>query len=198
MSITLDLPFREAGADDAIHARLKATVEVEESGYLWIPEHSIKFIPRVLDTVYGDGRALFWLSTINQRPAYWIIRGDSSWDVSDGNAPDHAPNFGDFTDDILTALEECFGSGRCGYSGSCLFFPLDERDGDCPCEECRDELTAEWPMVDDDGGCSWGRMKWPDGFSVEKHAFAWEGDLLREEGLTAHQPDIAESPTQAV
>src|SRR6202012_2280696 len=65
--------------DDPIQKRLVAAIGREESGYLWVPADAITFSPRVLPKVYGDGRALFALATINQRPAYWVIRGCSTW-----------------------------------------------------------------------------------------------------------------------
>lgn len=82
-------------------------------------------------------------------------------------------------DDILTALEEAFGSGRCGYSGNNLFRSRRERIRDCQCEECTEIFRAKWPMVDGDGGCSWSRMDWPAGFDVEPNPLSWQGNLLR-------------------
>lgn len=180
MSETLDLVRRVATTEDVIHARLKAAVEIEECRYLWTPADAIKFVPRVLDAVYGDGRALLRLSTTSQRPAYWIIRADSSWQLRESGAPDNAPEFVEFLDRILTDLEDYFGTGRCYYSGSTLFLPRKQRDGDCSCEDCQDEFTAEWPTVDDSGGWYWGRMNWPDGFPVEKHPWARGRNLLRD------------------
>lgn len=147
---------------DAIHARLVKAVERRERAYLWTPADTITFIPKVLSKVYGDGRRLFALATINQRPAYWVIRVDSRCD---------SEAFGELTDDILTELEEEFGNGRCSYSGSNLFLSKRERKANCDCEECRERAVAKWPMVDGDGGCSWGRMRWPAGFSAEDEGF---------------------------
>ena len=61
-----------AGEADVIQQRLVKAIERRERAYLWTPADTISFIPRVLPTVYGDGRALFALATINQRPAYWV------------------------------------------------------------------------------------------------------------------------------
>lgn len=134
MTVSEALVRRDASADD-LHKRLKAAVEIEERAYLWVPADAITFVPPVLSTVYGDGRALFRITTINDRPAYWIVRGDSGWQVEDYAAPDDAPDFGDFTDEILTDLEEEFGSSRCGYDGSSLYTPPAERT--CTCERSR-------------------------------------------------------------
>lgn len=167
---------RPVEAHDRVHLRLKAAIEVPTTRCLWIPADAITFTPRVLTKVYGDGRALFTLSTINNRPAYWVIRGDSGWDCAESGAPDDAPDFRDFTDEILTDLEEEFGNARCGYSGANLYLQPDERG--CDCEQCTDSTIAEWPEVDGDGGCSWGRMDWPDGFQVIEHPWARAWNLL--------------------
>lgn len=156
---------REAG-DDPIHKRLVEALEKPRQSYLWTPAHTVSFVPRVLPVIYGDGRALFHLMTLNQRPRYWIIRACSTWscgaDIDDGTRP----YFGEIVDQIVTDLEEHFGRGRCGYSGGSLFWPRAERIRDCQCEECDDEYIAEWPEVDDDGGCSWRRVDWPLGFTT--------------------------------
>lgn len=158
----------------ATHQRLKTALEVRTRRYLWIESDAITFVPPVLSTVYGDGRALFALTTINNRPAFWVIRCDSQWSCGldfPGRpwAPDSSepPDFGDFTDEILTDLELEFGTARCGYSGANLYLPRRYRD--CKCDECRSEPLAEWPMVDCDGGCSWGRLSWPNSFPIEQH-----------------------------
>lgn len=163
---------------DATHAKLKAAVEKKRTMYLWVPGDSRPFKPALLPVIYGDGRALFRLTTINQRPAYWVIRACSTWR---GTNMDPSPNFGDFTDEILTDLEEAFGRGRCGYSGNSLFWPRRERMQDCQCEECSDRFVARWPMVDAEGGCSWGRMDWPEGFPTVENPMSWEGNLLAPE-----------------
>lgn len=164
--------------EDAIHAALVKAIERKERAALWTPADAITFTPRVLPTVFGDGRALFTLATINQRPAYWVIRACSTWGCGFEDAT--GPDFSEKTEDILTALEEAFGNGRCGYSGGSLFWPKRERTKYCKCEECSDgSLRARWPMVDGYGGCSWSRMDWPKGFEVESNPLSWKGNLLR-------------------
>lgn len=164
---------------DEFHERLRAAIEVPTKNYLWVPADAITFVPPLLDKVYGDGRSLFTLSSIHQRPAYWVIRGDSGWSTCDSGAPDDAPEFVDFVDDIVTDLEEQFGSARCGYSGSCLRWPVEERD--CNCEECADPYIAKWPAVDANDGMSWGRYRWPSGFDTVDHPWAHFG-MLKEAG----------------
>ncbi|WP_202842095.1 hypothetical protein [Luteimonas saliphila] len=154
-------------ATDPIHARLVAAVEKPERAQLWSPADAITFTPRVLPKVYGDGRALFALSTIHQRPAYWVIRCCSTWGSDLDLHETTRPNFREMTDEILSDLEEAFGNGLCGYSGNSLFQPRRYRMRICQCEDCSDRFVAKWPMVRGDDGCSWGRMAWPEGFATE-------------------------------
>ncbi|MBY0361819.1 MAG: hypothetical protein K2X45_07915, partial [Phreatobacter sp.] len=127
MALPVDkLVSREAG-DDPIHAALKQAVEIRERSWLWIEEDGVWFVPKLLPMIYGDGRALFALSTINQRPRYWIIRGCSSWGCGSDREDTDGPDFAELTDEFLTDLEEAFGNGRCGYSGNSLFWPKKER-----------------------------------------------------------------------
>lgn len=161
---------------DAIHVRLKAAVEVEITTYLWVPNDTPPFTPALHPMIYGDGRALFWFTTINQRPRYWVIRGDSNWSLNEADAPDDAPNFGELLDEggIIDDLEERFGRSRCGYCGVGLFAFADSPDeahcGDDNCQAPED--VQDWPAVDDYDGSSWGRKKWPLGFDIVKHPFA--------------------------
>jgi hypothetical protein len=166
------------GAKDRVHEKLRRAVEKRERGHLWVPANAITFVPYLLPTIYGDGRALFTISTINQRPAYWIIRACSTWGTGSDGESATGPDFGEMTDDILDALEDAFGNGRCGYSGNSLFVPKKERKRYCQCEDCTEMPRARWPMVDGSGGCSWGRMDWPDGFKAVKNPLSWHGNLL--------------------
>lgn len=167
-------------AKDLIHGKLRRAVEKRERAYLWTPADAISFVPYLLPTIYGDGRALFTIGTINQRPAYWIIRACSTWGTGSDTGDARGPDFGEMTDDILTALEDAFGNGRCGYSGNSLFMPKRERIKDCKCEECTDRYRARWPMVDGNGGCHWSWMDWPSGFRTVKNPLSWRGNLLKE------------------
>lgn len=163
---------------DTVHQRLVAAIEVPERSYLWTPAHTIEFTPRVLPRIFGDGRALFTLATINQRPAYWVVRACSTWGCGMDREDSTGPDFGEMSDEVLTELEEAFGNGRCGYEGSSLFWPKSERS--CECEECQDEYVARWPEVDGYGGCSWSRLDWPEGFETVPNPLYWRGNLLAE------------------
>lgn len=169
---------RTCGRDDQVHQRLTKAIEKRERAYLWTPADTISFIPRVLPNFYGDGRALFAIATINQRPAYWVIRVCSTWgsgfDIEEASGPD----FAEMTDDILTDLEEAFGNGRCGYSGTSLFQSRRDRMRYCKCEDCVEPGKARWPMVDGCGGCSWSRIDWPAGFDVVRNPLAPSNNIL--------------------
>lgn len=163
---------------DRIHERLRKSVEKRTKSYLWLPGDTPPFVPALLPLIYGDGRALFTVASINQRPRYWIIRGDSSWGCA-STEKSAGPDFAELVDDILTDLEDQFGTGRCGYSGTSLFLPKKDRILDCQCEDCVDgKYRARWPMVDGSGGCSWSRMDWPSGFKTVENPSSWRGHLL--------------------
>lgn len=161
---------------DRIHHALAKSIERRQRACLWTPSDAITFIPRVLPTVFGDGRALFTLSTVNQRPAYWVVRGCSTWSEDD---------FSEHGDEILTALEEAFGNGRCGYSGNNLFQSKRERKKWCDCDDCLELPIARWPMVDGDGGYSWGRLDWPTSFPTLPSPDGLRGTILASESQAA-------------
>ena len=170
--------IRTDGTQDPLHQRLRKAVEKRRRAHLWVPADAISFIPRLLPVFYGDGRALFTIATINQRPAYWIIRGCSTWGCGYDRETTEGLDFGEFTEEIMTDLEDAFGRGRCGYSGESLFWPRRERIKNCQCEECSDTWRAKWPAVDDNGGCSWSRFDWPKGFDAVANPIACDGSLL--------------------
>lgn len=132
------------GRDDAIHAALRTAVCVPTKRYLWVPADAITFIPALSDTIYGDGRALFKLTTIHSRPQFYVIRCDSGWDWSNWSS---GVNFGDAVEDICWDLEDQFGSAR-----------LDSEEDD-------PAIIAEgenpWPVLNDEDGTAWHRMDWP-------------------------------------
>lgn len=165
---------------DEVHKRLVAAIEVPHNAYLWVPADAIDFTPRVLPIIYGDGRALFRITTINDRPQWWMIRGCSTWGCGYDQKDSPGPDFAQMTDDILTDMEEAFGNARCGYSGSSLRYPRAERIQWCQCEECDDEETLSvFPEVDGSGGCSWSRADWPTGFDTVPNPLSFRGNLLK-------------------
>lgn len=140
-------------------AMLKEVIEVPFLGTLWTHGDSGMLTPYVCECSFGDGLHLLWISTINQRPNYHVVRVDSRWKASNW---DEGETVGGHIDDILTAIEGECGSARCGYSGSSLRWPREERIEHCQCEECDDEFVSVWPEIDADGGCSWGWLDWAD------------------------------------
>jgi hypothetical protein len=168
---------------------LKRAVEKRQRSYLWTPSDAINFVPRLLPKVYGDGRALFTIATINQRPAYWIIRACSTWGCGMDREDSSGPDFAEMTDVILTDLEDAFGNGRCGYSGNSLFWPRKDRIQHCQCEECSERYVAKWPMVDGCGGCSWNRMDWPKEFPTVPNPLSSWGNLLAQSAPLSPSPN---------
>ncbi len=130
--------------------------------YLWVPSDAITFTPSVCSEVFGDGRALFAFGTINSRPAYWIVRGDSKWTCGydyGADASDGSPDIGEFSDDILEALEDEFGSAECGYD---FDYNASGRPIHCETKRFLPESSIRYPHVNYGGGCHWGRLDWPD------------------------------------
>lgn len=142
---------------------------------LWTDADAITFTPAVLELTFGDGRALFALTTINNRPAYWIVRGCSTWETGmDSNAPDGAPEFMDQVEDIIDAIEDEFG-GVSRYERNINGVWIDE--------ETKRFVPREWtsyPAIDSETGCSWGRLDWPslEGIELEPHPFARRFNIL--------------------
>lgn len=160
----------------AFQERLRKAVEVREHLSLWVKGDTPPFTPALLPHRFGDGRALFAISTLNQRPRYWVIQGDSGWTV--GSEPGES-EISEHVDDILSALEDHFGNAACSYSGNNLLQPKCVRKLCCKCEDCLNgKFRASWPMVYANGGCSWSRLAWPDGFATEAKPGYREGAIL--------------------
>lgn len=70
----------------------------ETTASLW--GQKLTFRPALLKEKIGDGRQIIYVGTIDQRPAYWLVRIDSKTDIN-------SPEF-DFHE-ILYKLEDEFG-----------------------------------------------------------------------------------------
>lgn len=152
--------FETCPADDVAQTALRAAICLPTRRYLWVPSDEIEFTPALSNTRFGDGRALLHLTTINSRPAFYVLRIDSRWRLHlDCEVPTDAPELVEFIDDICFALEDEFGNGR----------PDDDDDD----EEVR-QYGMPWPALDDRDGCSWGRADWPDldNLSFVPHPYA--------------------------
>lgn len=153
---------------DPVHAALRHWLCVPMRRHLWVPADAVTFTPQLLSRVYGDGRALIGLTTINNRPRFYYIRIDSSWSIDmDRGAPPDAPELREFIDDICWALEDEFGSAR----------PDSEEDDP---DILKDDQNP-WPAFDDRDGCSWWRVNWPPllGRRFEPHPYGgWQANLI--------------------
>lgn len=127
---------RWTGDGEPAHKALRDKHSVPMTEHLWVPEDAVEFTPPLSNVVYGDGQALFGISTLNDRPRFWLFRGDSSWTTDGDNG---SPDISDFTDQLLGNLEIEFGHGR------------PERDDGNHYEE--DEQP--FPAIDAEGGCHW-------------------------------------------
>lgn len=144
--------------------------------HLWVPEDAITFTPAVLGTIFGDGRALFAITTINNRPAYWLFRGCSTWqlDLDCCRRREEMGDIRDHLDDIITAIEEEFGT--------CDYYELNAAGRWIDTETGRfvPMSWAEYPVINTRDGSAWGRRDWPDlpGVELEQHPFANDCRIL--------------------
>ena len=150
----LDIVQRQSESD--LHKRLGEALSVPTTRYLWVPEDAITFTPPLSAMVYGDGRAVLCLTTLQDRPACWYVRIDSRWDVGCPSFPDeNAPYIGEYIDLVTENLAIEFGDGSPGA--------YDDQD-----EEERDP----YPAICLAGGCSWGWQSWPEEAGpVEPHPY---------------------------
>lgn len=148
-----------------------AAAQVETTTHLWTPKHPVTFTPAVLEEALGDGRALFRITTINGRPRWWLVRGCSSWQVSDGEAPENIIEPGDevidWIDDIVQAIADEFG----GLPN------MEDENGDYVDHDTGlpfDPSDIVYPQIDDRTGSFWERVDWPDlpGVALEPHPYA--------------------------
>ena len=135
--------IRVADEQDADHAGLRSRVSVPTTACLWVPEDAITFTPPLTDVVYGDGRRVFAFTTTHDRPAFWAVRGDSSWrtELADGGTRDIV----DYVDVITENLLIEFGDGEPRYD--------DEDDAG---------TELPYPAINLSDGYSWSRMRIPD------------------------------------
>ncbi|WP_395454653.1 hypothetical protein ACHMW5_13375 [Azospirillum melinis] len=140
---------------------------------LWGNGPGITFVPQVLPHIFGDGRALFYFGTINSRPAYWLVRGDSRWtcDMDYGpEAPDGCKDFRDNIDEVLSSLEDEFGRAENGHD---FIYGADGKPHDPETGKFLPWRTITYPVVNYGGGSYWGREDWPDlpGVEFAPHPF---------------------------
>ena len=132
--------IRIADEQDAEHAALRSRISVPTTACLWVPEDAITFTPPLADVVYGDGRRVFAFTTTHDRPAFWAVRGDSSWrtELRDGGDTDIVEYVDVITENLL--LE--FGDGEPRY----------EHEDDT-------ETELPYPAINLSDGYSWSILK---------------------------------------
>jgi hypothetical protein len=96
------------------------------------------FKPYLLETKFGDGKFLIYFGTLDDRPYWWLIQGDSKWDIN--KRPD---------EEIYCAIEEECGGYFPDYDES---HKVDE-DGYDESGECH---KGEYPMIISDSSSHWG------------------------------------------
>ena len=105
-------------------------IEVPTTEYHWGKQHIVT--PRVVDHVFGDGRATIWVAPLNTRPNYYVVRVDSA------RAEDmDSDGFRDMIDEVVDEVEDQFGAHE-------------DHDGDCT-DEC------QFPRLHYGAGVAWGR-----------------------------------------
>jgi hypothetical protein len=91
--------------------QLRGRIERRQAAHLWGQKRFIT--PRLLDHVFGDGKKMIWLSGINTRPAYWVVRIDSSWCLDNCEHDDgKLKHPREWLEDVYQAIEEEFGTGE--------------------------------------------------------------------------------------
>ncbi len=99
-------PHRERLALARETRRLKLIIERRQAGYLWGQKHF--FTPRLIGEVFGNVKKLIWISGLNTRPAFWVVRVDSSW----SQETEESDLFFDHLEEIYQAIEGEFGTGE--------------------------------------------------------------------------------------
>jgi hypothetical protein len=96
-----------------------------------------KITPVLLDKKFGDGKKLIYLSTMNSRPDYYLVRVDSKTDSVSDN------------DDFENLLDEIFEEIRDKYG------PYD------------DDEEIIFPALDTEGGYNWDEVDEDDEDRIE-------------------------------
>lgn len=96
--------------------------------------------PALVPVVFGDGKKWICLTPAATRPNYYVILGDSAWDLDNsGNNP-----FCEYLEQVYQAIETSFGNSD------------DEREEG---ETKRQwERRTNWPALSTGCGMSWGEF----------------------------------------
>lgn len=156
-----DLSLLPVGRDYD-HEKLRQQIEHPRVGILW--GSRTRFTPRLLDTIWGDGRRLFAVYPIMLRPRYIVARVDSSVET----LVDEDVNGDCIIDAIYEAAEDQF------YRCNCRACRPDDEDAAGRCDGF--PYNIDWS-----DGSSWGGLCWPDLFDENqarlkykrKHLLPW-------------------------
>ena len=121
---------------------IKKVIENEQQEIeptLWGEKHH-KFTPYLLEKKFGDGKFLMYFGTCDDRPYWWLVRGNSKWNINE--VPD---------EEIYCAIEEECGGWIPDYDEK---LELDE-DGYDEYGECH---RGDYPMIISDSSAHWGAI----------------------------------------
>ena len=119
---------------------IKKLIEYEQEEIepeLWGQKYP-KFKPYLLEKKFGDGKLLMYFGNLDDRPYWWLVRGNSKWDINE--VPD---------EDIYCAIEEECGGWIPDYDEE---LEVDE-DGYDEYGECH---MGDYPMIISDSSAHWG------------------------------------------
>ncbi len=95
--------------------------------------------PKFVSEAVGDGNKLIYMTPLNTRPQYYVIRVDSAWDCSNFH---DGETIADHLDEIFEAIEDQYGYYYDGHSSE-----YEHDNGTYP----------GWPVCFNEG-CAWGEL----------------------------------------
>lgn len=120
--------------------RLRDLVEVPVQGSLW--GETTTFTPRLVSERFGDSRRLMYLSPINDRPAYFVVRVDS-----------RKKPFEDDNDHCNLVIDAIYDAAENEYCGSSYCETCDHYVTECDEDCCFRE--RHFPNANFNDGSSW-------------------------------------------
>ena len=88
---------------------IKKETETREIEF-WGQKHTIT--PALVSELHGDGLQVVWLSSIDTRPFYWVLRIDSSVDIENDESlsKEDQSNYGSIEELLVQMTEEEYGN----------------------------------------------------------------------------------------
>ena len=128
----------------AVLRRLVEKPHIRATGWSYESGQKHLVYPRLVDEIFG--KLLIALTPcFNSTPNYYVVRVGSGWlTMSRPYSGSNDEPLRDHLDEIYDAIREQFGE----------VIEEDEED-----DRNRDD---EWPMLNLEIGCSWGRLDWPE------------------------------------